>query len=146
MEEINLPAAAALYTWVATGETRGRSSARVNCPRSEWDPNSVGVCLFTDFNELWIGPKSARFPPWQNALFLIKMYLLVTAANVNLMNKEVHYWQKSANAFLCTTHDKIIFEESRARSSPLAGLDKFLIETLWKISNNCFASRNASTT
>lgn len=90
----NLPAAAALYTWVATGETRGRSSARVNCPGSEWDLNSVGVYLFTDFNELWIGPKSARFLPFQNALFLIKMYLLVTAANVNLMNKEVHYWQK----------------------------------------------------
>lgn len=76
------------------GETRGRSSTRVNCLSSEWDLNSVGVYLFTDFNELWIRPRSARFPQFQNALFLIKTYLLVTAANVNLMNKEVHYWQK----------------------------------------------------
>lgn len=90
----NLPSAAALYTWVATGETRGRSSARVNCLHFEWDLNSLGAYLFTNFTELWIGPKSARFPPFPNALFLIKMYLLVTAANVNLMNKEIHYWQK----------------------------------------------------
>lgn len=42
--------------------------------------------------------------------------------------------------------DKIIFEETRARASPLAGLDKFLGQTIWKTSSNCLANLRTTAT